>query len=142
MLVDNILEAKGTAVHTVRRITRIAEAIALLNEHHIGALVVVDAGGQVAGILSERDIVRQMGTDPTAFLETPVERVMTAKVITCGRKDTVATVMERMTAHRIRHMPIVEDNMLCGIVSIGDVVKKKIEETEQEASALRQYIQS
>lgn len=143
MQVENILQAKGTAVHTVRRSARIAEAIALLNSHHIGAVVVVNAGGEVAGILSERDIVRKMGDDPTSFLQSPVEKIMTAKVITCARQDTVATVMERMTQYRIRHMPIVEaDGTLCGIVSIGDVVKRKIEETEQEASALRQYITS
>ena len=142
MQVEHILQGKGSAVHTVRRIAKISEAIAVLNQNHIGAVVVVTAGGEVAGILSERDIVRKMGDDPTAFLDTPVEKVMTAKVITCTRDDLVATVMERMTAHRIRHMPIVESDgvTLCGIVSIGDVVKKKIEETEQEASALREYI--
>ncbi len=143
MQVENILQSKGTAVHTVRRSARIAEAVALLNGHHIGAVVVVNAGGEVCGILSERDIVRKMGADPTAFLQTTVENVMTAKVITCSRQDTVATVMERMTQYRIRHMPILEaDGTLCGIVSIGDVVKRKIEETEQEASALRDYIAS
>lgn len=143
MQVENILQAKGTAVYTVRRSARIAEAIGLLNAHHIGAVVVVNAGGEVAGILSERDIVRKMGDDPTTFLQTTVDQVMTAKVITSTRHDTIATVMERMTQYRIRHMPIVEaDGTLCGIVSIGDVVKRKIEETEQEASALRQYIAS
>ena len=143
MQVENILQSKGTAVHTVRRSARIAEAVALLNAHHIGAVVVVNAGGEVTGILSERDIVRKMGDDPTAFLQTPVEQVMTAKVITCARQDTIATVMERMTQYRIRHMPILEaDGTLCGIVSIGDIVKRKIEETEQEANALREYIAS
>ena len=143
MQVENILQAKGTAVHTVRRSTRIAEAIALLNNHHFGAVVVTNAGGEVAGILSERDIVRKMGDDPTTFLQTTVDKVMTAKVITCARQDSIATVKERMTQYRIRQMPIVEaDGTLCGIVSIGDVVKRKIEETEQEASALRQYITS
>ena len=143
MQVENILQSKGNAVHTVRRSARIAEAIGLLNTHRIGAVVVVNAGGEVAGILSERDIVRKMGDDPTRFLQTTVDQVMTAKVITCSRQDTIATVMERMTQYRIRHMPIVEaDGTLCGIVSIGDVVKRKIEETEQEASALREYIAS
>ena len=142
MQVEHILQGKGRAVHTVRRIAKVSEAIAVLNQNHIGAVVVVTAGGEVAGILSERDIVRKMGDDPTAFLDTPVEKVMTAKVITCTREDLIATVMERMTQYRIRHMPIVESDgvTLCGIVSIGDVVKKKIEETEQEASALREYI--
>jgi CBS domain-containing protein len=144
MQVENILQSKGNAVHTVRRSARIAEAVALLNAHHIGAVVVTNAGGEVAGILSERDIVRKMGDDPTSFLQTTVDQVMTAKVITCFRQDTIATVMERMTQYRIRHMPIVESDgvTLCGIVSIGDVVKRKIEETEQEASALREYIAS
>lgn len=142
MLVDNILQGKGTTVHTVAGGAPISDAIGVLNRNRIGAVVVVDAKGNVTGILSERDVVRKMGDDPTAFLTTPVERVMTRTVVTCGRQDTVASLMEKMTQHRIRHVPVTEDGALCGIVSIGDVVKRKIEETEQEALALREYIQS
>jgi CBS domain-containing protein len=142
MQVDNILQSKGGAVYTVPSDARISEAVGLLNAHRIGAVVVVGAGGEVAGILSERDIVRKMGDDPTQFLETRVSECMTKSVVTCGRGDTIATVMERMTQFRIRHIPIVEGGALVGIVSIGDVVKRKIEEAEQEALALREYIAS
>ncbi len=142
MQVENILQSKGRAVHTVSAQARIADAVALLNSHRIGAVVVVDQGGEVAGILSERDIVRKMGNDPTTFLQTRVADCMTKAVVTGTRTDTVDSVMEKMTQHRIRHLPICEDRALVGIISIGDVVKRKIEEAEQEALALREYIAS
>jgi CBS domain-containing protein len=142
MQVENILQAKGRAVHTVAAHARIADAIRTLNTQRIGAVVVVDEGGDVAGILSERDIVRKMGDDPTAFLNTTVADCMTRSVVTCSPAETVASVMEKMTAHRIRHLPVCEQGELCGIVSIGDVVKGKIEEAEREALALREYIAS
>lgn len=140
MQVENILQAKGTTVHTVSEHALVGDAIGMLNRHRIGAVVVVDDGGEVAGILSERDIVRKMGDDPTTFLKSPVAECMTRKVVTCSRQDAIAVVMEKMTENRIRHMPIVEDGALVGIISIGDVVKRKIEEAELEASALREYI--
>jgi CBS domain-containing protein len=140
MQVENILQSKGTAVHTVSEHANVADAVAMLNRHRIGAVVVVDDGGEVAGILSERDVVRKMGTDPTTFLKSPVADCMTRKVVTCERHDAIATVMEKMTENRIRHMPIVEEGALVGIISIGDVVKRKIEEAELEALALREYI--
>lgn len=142
MQVENILQSKGTAVHTVRRSARIAEAVAVLNDNRIGAVVIVNAGGEVAGILSERDIVRKMGEDPTSFLQKPVSEVMTSSVVTCRRTDSLADVMAKMTDYRIRHVPVCEGEQLCGIVSIGDVVKWQIAEVEQEATALRQYIAS
>ncbi len=140
MQVENILQSKGAAVHTITSRARVSDAVKALNAHRIGAIVVVDAGGEVAGIVSERDVVRKMGDDPTAFLELPVSEIMTRSVVTCRRSDSIALVMERMTEHRVRHIPICEDGELVGIVSIGDVVKRKIEEAEFEASALRDYI--
>jgi CBS domain-containing protein len=142
MQVENILQSKGTAVHTVASHARIADAVQMLNTHRIGAVVVVEEGGEVAGILSERDIVRKMGADPTAFLQTTVAEVMTRSVVVVERHESIASVMEKMTEHRIRHLPVCENGALVGIVSIGDVVKRKIEEAEQEASALREYIAS
>jgi CBS domain-containing protein len=142
MQVENILRSKGTVVHTVRRSARIAEAVALLNAERIGAVVVVNAGGEVAGILSERDIVRKMGDNPTAFLQSAVADAMTSSVVTATRNDTLQSVMAKMTEYRIRHIPVCEGDTLVGIVSIGDVVKWQIAEVEQEANALRQYIAS
>jgi CBS domain-containing protein len=142
MQVDNILQSKGMTVHTVLAHAPISEAIRVLNENRIGAVVVLSDSGGVAGILSERDIVRHLADDPAALLKRAVREVMTSDVITCDRRTTISQLMEQMTEHRIRHIPIVEDGELVGIVSIGDVVKRKIEETEQEALALREYIAS
>jgi CBS domain-containing protein len=141
MQVENILQSKGRAVTTVAPRTSIAEAVGLLNTHRIGAVVVLD-GKRVVGIVSERDVVRHLGTDWAALSARPVSDVMTKDVVTAGRYATVAEIMERMTERRIRHLPIVEAGELVGIVSIGDVVKRKIEETEQEATALKEYIAS
>ena len=141
MQVENILQSKGRAVTTVGSGTTIAEAVELLNAKRIGAVVVID-NGRVTGILSERDVVRHLGTDWAALAKRPVGDVMTRNVISSSRQATIGDVMERMTEHRIRHMPIVEAGELVGIVSIGDVVKRKIEETEQEATALKEYIAS
>ncbi|HEY4202838.1 MAG TPA: CBS domain-containing protein [Devosiaceae bacterium] len=142
MYVDNILQAKGAVVHTVSADARLGDAVKVLNAHNIGAVVVTARNGDVAGMLSERDVVRQLGKDPTGALLHLVGDCMSTKVITCSRDTTVAMLMERMTRFRIRHIPVVEDGELIGIVSIGDVVKRKIEETEQEATALRDYIAS
>lgn len=142
MQVDNILQSKGMTVYTVSAHAPIAEAVAVLNAHRIGAVVVLADNGSVAGILSERDIVRHLTGDPAGLLKRAVREVMTTSVITCTRMATISELMEQMTTHRIRHIPIVEDGELVGIVSIGDVVKRKIEEAEQEALALREYIAS
>jgi CBS domain-containing protein len=142
MQVESILQSKGVAVHTVASHARVADAVRVLNTQRIGAVVVVEEGGEVAGILSERDIVRKMGDDPTRFLQKPVAEVMTRSVVTCQRSDFLSSVMEQMTEFRIRHVPVCEDGALVGIVSIGDVVKWQIAEVEQEAVALRAYIAS
>jgi len=141
MQVENILQSKGRAVHTVAGHTTIAEAVELLNSRRIGAVVVTD-GGKVVGILSERDVVRHLGKDWGDLASRPVSDVMTKAVVTTSRQASVAEVMEQMTAKRIRHLPVLEGADLVGIISIGDVVKRKIEETEQEAIALKEYIAS
>jgi CBS domain-containing protein len=142
MQVETILQSKGHTVFTVEAGAPLSEAVSILNAKKIGAVVVVDAKGKVAGILSERDIVRRLDKDPVALLASPVRDAMTAKVITCSSSASVSDLMEAMTRHRIRHIPIVDGGQLTGIVSIGDVVKRKIEETEQEALALKEYIAS
>ena len=141
MQVETILQSKGRVVHTVSADTKLAEAVNMLTERRIGAVVVLD-GKRVVGILSERDIVRHLGKDWAALASRPVRDVMTSAVVTTGRYATVAEVMEQMTERRIRHLPVLEGGELVGIISIGDVVKRKIEETEQEATALKQYIAS
>lgn len=140
MLVDHILQAKGTLVYTVPATASISEAIDILNANNIGAVVVTDESGLVVGILSERDVVRQLGGDPVRALARSVSECMSSSVITCSRDTTVAIVMERMTTFRVRHIPVMEDGDLVGIVSIGDVVKHHIAEVEMEASALRTYL--
>jgi CBS domain-containing protein len=142
MQVETILQSKGTTVYTVPAAAPLSEAVRLLNTHKIGAVVVVDAKGKVAGILSERDIVRRLDKDPAQLLASPVHTAMTSKVITATRAHDISDLMELMTRHRIRHIPVVEGTTLVGIVSIGDVVKRKIEEAEQEALALKEYIAS
>jgi CBS domain-containing protein len=142
MQVENILQSKGSAVFTVSARAPVADAVRELNSRRIGAVVVVNDAGQVAGILSERDIVRHLGDDPAKLLASPVSDIMTKNVISCPSGTAISELMEQMTKFRIRHIPIVDDGELVGIVSIGDVVKRKIEETEQEAIALREYIAS
>ena len=142
MHVDAILQAKGADVFTISAEASIAEAVAALNRHRIGALVVASSSGGVIGILSERDIVRHLSAESGSLMAMKVAECMTSKVITAGRQTTVDELMEQMTRSRIRHIPIVENGRLVGLVSIGDVVKRKIEESEQEASALREYISS
>lgn len=142
MLVETILQTKGVVVHTLPEAASLADAVAQLNAHNIGALVITKADGTIIGILSERDIVRQLGTDPAAALGRSVADTMTRGVVTCARDTDIAEVMERMTRLRIRHMPVTEANRLVGIVSIGDVVKHKIEQAEHEAAVLKEYIAS
>ncbi|WP_417308167.1 CBS domain-containing protein [Devosia sp.] len=142
MIVEHILQTKGGTVQTVAADAPVSEAVRLLKTHRIGAVVVTDAIGRVSGILSERDIVRQLDGNPAELLATPVRDSMTAKVITAVPSDTVEDMMEKMTAHRIRHLPVVDAGKLVGIISIGDVVKLKIEQAEAEARALKDYIAS
>jgi CBS domain-containing protein len=140
MQVKHILRSKGRDVITMDSEATLSEAARLLARRHIGALVVVDRNGGVAGILSERDIVRAMAEHSVAALAQSVSRHMTRAVSTCSETDTVDELMETMTHGRFRHMPVVENGRLCGIVSIGDVVKTCIAESTREAQSLREYI--
>ena len=140
MNVETILRDKGDWVATIRPDATIAAAIDMLNRERVGALVVSEDGGEVAGVLSERDIVRALGRHGEDMLSRPVEDIMTRDVITCDPGDTVGELMSEMTNRRIRHLPVVVEGRLCGIVSIGDVVKNRLDEVEFEASSLRSFI--
>jgi CBS domain-containing protein len=140
MSVEHILAAKGHSVVTIQPERTLAEAARLLNEKRIGAVVVSDADHAVIGIFSERDIVKAIARGGAAALDEPVSRNMTAKVITCTGRSGISELMELMTAQKFRHVPIVEDGRLNGIVSIGDIVKYRLAEIEAEHRALREYI--
>ncbi|HEX4158205.1 MAG TPA: CBS domain-containing protein [Rhizomicrobium sp.] len=140
MLVRHILREKGRDVVTIAGEAMLSEAARLLARRRIGAIIVRDAEGGVCGILSERDIVRAVAEHSVAALGHSVAMHMTRDVSTCGETDTVDALMETMTHGRFRHMPVLDDGRLCGIVSIGDVVKSRIEETVREATSLREYI--
>ena len=140
MTVKAILSRKGGDVVTIAPTAQLAEAVKLLAEHRIGAIVITGPGERVAGILSERDIVRVLAARGPAVLDEQVGDVMTRKVVTCSSAETIPEIMERMTAHRFRHLPVVEQSKLIGIISIGDVVKRRVEEIERETNALRDYI--
>lgn len=140
MNVETILRNKGNRVSTIRSDATIADAVDMLRRYGIGALVVSDDDSGVDGILSERDIVNSLADDGTELLSRPVSEVMTRAVLTCEPQDTVAELMAEMTNRRIRHFPVVENGKLCGIVSIGDVVKSRLDEIEFEASSLRSFI--
>ena len=142
MTVKAILSAKGTEVLTIEPTTNVAAAAKLLAERKIGALVVTGADQRVVGIVSERDIVQELAAHGPAALDLALTEVMTRKVTTCSASDTISSVMERMTAGKFRHLPVLEQGRLAGIVSIGDVVKHRLQEMEREQSALRDYIQT
>jgi CBS domain-containing protein len=136
------LIAKGTDVATIEPTADLASAIKLLAERRIGALVVVDPDQRIAGIISERDVIRELAERGAAALEQPIGQVMTRKVFTCTRTETISSIMELMTAGKVRHLPVVEQGQLVGIVSIGDVVKYRVQEIEFESATLRDYIRT
>lgn len=140
MTVKAILSNKGRSVVTISPNITLSMAIKILAENRIGAVVVTNAQHGVDGILSERDLVLALAEHGSAALEQPVDRVMTKKVFTCVETETVHEVMERMTAGKFRHVPVLEDGRLAGIVSIGDVVKHRLMQVESESNALREYI--
>ncbi|GGF85111.1 inosine-5-monophosphate dehydrogenase [Azorhizobium oxalatiphilum] len=140
MTVSAILQTKGTSIITISPEIGLGEAVETLAKHRIGAIVVTDAGDQVVGILSERDVVRLLAEKGPDVLAEPVSSVMTRTVVTCTASETIPGVMERMTRGRFRHVPVVEGGRLLGIISIGDVVKFRVEEMERESAALRDYI--
>lgn len=140
MLADQILDAKGRDVATVAPDATVSDALAQLSERNVGALVVSVDGTTVDGILSERDIVRRIATDGAAAMSLAVRELMMAEVATCdGRADT-ESIMNTMTQGRFRHMPVVDGGRLCGIISIGDVVKVRIDELANEKDQLVGYI--
>lgn len=139
MLVSDLLAGKGSRVVTIESAATVEAAINLLTEARIGALLVVD-GGQVRGILSERDLIRRLSRDGRGVLDGKVADVMTRDVISCTPEDTIDHVMQEMTTRRFRHLPVMRNDRLVGLVSIGDVVKGLIDEARREAEDLRQYI--
>ncbi len=140
MMVEEVLKAKGRDIVTMPRNASVAEAVGLLKEKRIGAVVISDDGARVLGILSERDIVHALAEFAAAALEMRVSELMTQDVVTCGPEDSIVGLMARMTERRIRHLPVLKDGVLDGMVSIGDVVKGRIDEVESEASAMRNFI--
>lgn len=142
MTVKSILDEKGHDVFTLGPNERLSVAVKALAENRIGALVVTNGDNKIVGILSERDIVKAMAQDGAEALEQAVRNVMTSKVKVCGEHHTVNEVMEIMTAGRFRHLPVEKEGFLFGIVSIGDVVKRRIEDVEREAEDIKQYITS
>lgn len=142
MKVEHILHSKGADVFSVRQDDSIADAVATLNEKNIGAVIVKDASENITGILSERDIVRRLGKQGVSALSMRVAECMTPNPFTCPPEATVDDVMAQMTEKRIRHLPVTNDGKIVGVISIGDVVKRKIQQAEQEAQALKEYIAS
>lgn len=140
MYVSDILESKGRAVVTVSPDQTLAETAKLLSEKRIGAALVSDGETRIAGMISERDIVREIARDGAAALDRKVAEVMTRKVVTCRPDHTVEEVMKVMTVNRFRHLPVVEEDRIVGIVTIGDVVKSRLEESEAETRVLRDYV--
>lgn len=139
--VSDILSRKGTDVFTIAPDVSVSEALRVLAEHNVGALVVCDATGAIIGIVSERDVVRRLARSGAATLQMAVEDLMTADVLTCTPDATADDVMQTMTTRRARHLPIVDDReRLVGIVSIGDVVKSRIDDLQVQAESMEAYI--
>jgi CBS domain-containing protein len=139
MLVAEILKDKGDAVYAIGPDLTVGEACAELDRRRVGALMVC-RNDRVVGVLSERDVVRAVARDGQAALDQPVSAVMTSEVVFAAPGETVAILMGRMTDRRIRHLPVLRDGRLAGVISIGDVVKCQIAEATQEAESLRTYI--
>lgn len=140
MYVTDILRSKGARIVSVSEDDSVNDAIGLLCSNRIGAVLVLDKQGGLAGILSERDLVRGLQRHGKAVFDKPITELMTTQVITCSPGDPVASIEGLMTANRFRHVPVMENNQLVGVISIGDVVKNRIEEAQAEVDALRRYI--
>ena len=141
MTVRAILDSKGHQIQSVGPDAKLSAAIKILGERRIGAVLVMSEA-RVEGILSERDIVRALGERGAAVLDEPVNAVMTRKVVSCRQSDTVSAIMEMMTLGKFRHLPVMEDDRVVGLISIGDVVKWRVGEYEREQEALREYIKT
>ncbi|MCP3465421.1 MULTISPECIES: CBS domain-containing protein [unclassified Bradyrhizobium] len=141
MTVRSILDTKGHQIMTVEPDAKMSAAIKLLGEKKIGAVLVMNQS-RLEGILSERDIVRVLGERGAGVLEEPVSSVMTRKVVTCKDTDTVSAIMEMMTTGKFRHLPVIDNGKVVGLISIGDIVKWRVREYETEQEALRDYIKT
>lgn len=140
MTVARILARKGRNVATVHPETTLREAIRILADKHIGALVAVDSSGTMEGIVSERDVVRAIATHGAEALDDAVSRFMTKKVVSASGDDGVLDIAQKMTTGRFRHMPVLDGKRLVGIVSVGDAIKYRLEQMEAEQEALKDYI--
>jgi CBS domain-containing protein len=140
MRVSNLLEGKGSMVVTVTRDATVGDVVAELTHHRVGALVVSPDGQRIEGIVSERDIVKRLSVLNTRLLDEPVSSIMSTEVRVSAPTDDVESIMNLMTEQRIRHVPVVEDGHLVGIISIGDVVKSRIGELEKDRNELMEYI--
>ena len=141
MTVRSILDSKGHQVLSVEPDAKLAAAVKILGERKIGAVLVMNEG-RIEGILSERDIVRALSERGAGVLDESVNEVMTRKVVSCRESDTVAGIMEMMTLGKFRHLPVVEEGRVVGLISIGDIVKRRVQEYETEQEALRDYIKT
>ena len=142
MTVRAILDTKGHQVESIQPGAKLSAAVKTLGEKKIGAVLVLNIVGHIEGILSERDIVRVLGERGAAVLDEPVSNVMTRKVVSCRQSDTVSGIMEMMTLGKFRHLPVIEEGMVVGLISIGDIVKWRVREFENEQEALRDYIKT
>ena len=140
MLIGQILAGKGREVVSTRPDSTIAEVARLLKARRIGAVVVTDAGGELCGIISERDLARGLADHGADLLDMRVSQLMTADVVTCSPDDGIGQLMHTMTERRFRHLPVVQDGEMVGIISIGDVVKYRLQELEAETHMLHDYI--
>jgi len=140
MIVSAILKAKGREVETASPTTTLMQIAETLARKRIGAIVITDADQRVAGIVSERDIIRVLAKSGAEVMKGPASAVMTRNVISCGESDTLDQLMGAMTTGRFRHLPVTKDGKLAGIISIGDVVKYHLSEVQMEATAMKQYI--
>jgi CBS domain-containing protein len=141
MTVRSILDTKGHQIVSLDVEAKLSAAVKTLAERKIGAVLVMQAG-RIEGILSERDVVRVLGERGAAVLEEPVSAVMTRKVVSCKPSDTVSAIMEMMTRGKFRHLPVLDGERVVGLISIGDIVKWRVQEYEREQEALREYIKT
>ncbi len=138
--VAKLISGKGDAIFSVRPNDTVSHVVQVLSEKRIGALVVTDQNGALQGIISERDIVRRMAETPGATLPQEVEALMTKNVVTCAPDDLLADILQKMTDGRFRHMPVIKNDRLCGMITIGDVVNFRLKEVEYEALRMKQMI--
>lgn len=142
MLADQILQRKGRVVASIAPDAPVRDAVDALRDANVGALIVSTDGAGLAGIVSERDVVRQLAVVGPDLLDTPVSEIMQTVVLTCTGADTVDDLMHRMTEHRIRHLPVIDGDVVVGVISIGDVVKTHVDELETEREQLVDYIRT